>query len=98
MITEIDFYLSLFDEFLIVQNNDQEKIFWKLNAIIKLMQTAETLKGDGDFCENGLRMIMSLFNNYTSNSYEFNSKKFNPTSEIEKEIVLPILKHEFAVI
>jgi len=88
--TELDFYIFLFDEFLTANKDDYAKILWKLNSITKLMRVSD----DSEFCENGLRMIMTLFKDYTLESFENDGTEFNRSSEEEREIVLPILKQE----
>lgn len=94
MKTELDFYLSLFENFLKTKNNNEKKILWKLNSIIKVMEKANE-KHNSLFCENGLRLIMLLFKNYQFDSCDIESKKFDNSLPQEKEIIIPILREEF---
>ena len=90
---DIDFYLSLFDEFLKTNNHENKKVLWKLNSIVKLMEHAG--QKDNLFCENGLRMIMTLFNSFQFDSCDIESYSFENSSFQQKQIILPILKKEF---
>lgn len=67
MISEYDFYMNLYDDFIKTNNFKNDKILWKMNSIIKLMQLTEGSE-EGEFCESGLRMIMVLFNSYQFDS------------------------------
>jgi hypothetical protein len=62
------FYIDIFDEFLQTEDDPQKKFMWELKSIINLMQKAKGL--DDDFCENGLRMILTLFNDYKIEPWE----------------------------
>jgi len=94
MISEYDFYINLFDDFVETHDKENEKILWKTGSIIKLMKFTKSNE-EGDFCENALRMIMLLFKNYIFTPYELNSYELEITSNQEREIALPILKNEF---
>ena len=65
---ESSFYINIFDEFLDTEDDPQKKFMWELKSIINLMQKAKGL--DDDFCENGLRMILTLFNDYKIEPWE----------------------------
>lgn len=94
MITEYDFYMNLYDGFIKTNNFKNEKILWKMNSIIKLMKLTEGSE-KGEFCESGLRMIMTLFKSYKFDSCDIESKDFDHSSIQQKEIVIPILREEF---
>jgi hypothetical protein len=68
MMMESAFYINIFDEFLHTEDDPQKKLMWELKSIISLMHKAKGL--DDDFCENGLRMILTLFNNYEIEPWE----------------------------
>jgi len=68
MMMESSFYINIFDEFLDTEDDPQKKFMWELKSIINLMQKAKGL--DDDFCENGLRMILTLFNDYKIEPWE----------------------------
>jgi hypothetical protein len=68
MMMESAFFINVFDEFLHTEDDPQKKLMWELKSIINLMQKAKGL--DDDFCENGLRMILTLFNNYKIEPWE----------------------------
>ena len=92
--TEIDFYLSLYDSFLKTYGIDNQKILWKLNAIVKLMEVSNS-REDDLFCENGLRLIMTLFKDFQFDSCDIKSSDFESSSIPEREILIPILIEEF---
>ncbi len=94
MISEYDFYMNLYDDFIKTNNFKNDKILWKMNSIIKLMQLTEGSE-EGEFCESGLRMIMVLFNSYQFDSCDIKSKDFDNSSIHQKEIVVQILREEF---
>jgi hypothetical protein len=68
MIMESAFLINIFDEFLHTEDDPKKKLMWELKSIINLMQKAKGL--DDDFCENGLRMILTLFNEYKVEPWE----------------------------
>ena len=68
MMMESTFYINIFDEFLHTEDDPQKKFMWELKSIIHLMQKAKG--SDDDFCENGLRMILTLFNDYKIEPWE----------------------------
>jgi hypothetical protein len=88
MMMESSFYINIFDEFLDTEDDPQKKLMWELKSIINLMQKAKGL--DDDFCENGLRMILTLFNDYKIEPWEVfvngeeNSKNLFDDSELVK--------------
>jgi hypothetical protein len=96
MISEYDFYMNLYDEFIETRDQENEKILWKTNSIIKLMKFTEGNE-EGEFCENALRMIMVLFKHFSFSPYELSSYNFDNKSNQDKDIITPILKQEFNI-
>jgi hypothetical protein len=94
MINEYDFYMNLYDAFIKTNNIENDKILWKLNSIIKLMNLTEGSE-EGEICESGLRLIMALFKSYQFDSCDIKSKYFDNSSIQQKELVIPILRKEF---
>ncbi|MFW9772164.1 MAG: hypothetical protein ACFFFB_03265 [Candidatus Heimdallarchaeota archaeon] len=94
MISELDFYLSLYDNFLKTIGIDKKKILWKSNSIVKLMELVDKTNNN-QFCENGLRLIMTLFKDYQFDSCDIESSDFNLCSNLERESIMPILIKEF---
>jgi hypothetical protein len=95
--TENEFYINLFDDFLSTCDNPDEKIMWKLRSIIKLMDKSKNI--NGDFCENGLRMIMSLFDDYEIEPWEidfFIKEQGRIISENEQDEFVQILFDEIS--
>ena len=68
---------------------------WKLNAITETMNFSNDQNDDG-FCENALRMIMTLFRNYTIDDSEIDEVCLQDLKFDEKEVIIPILMEEFA--
>ncbi|MFX0010367.1 MAG: hypothetical protein ACFE9R_08635, partial [Candidatus Hermodarchaeota archaeon] len=66
----------------------------KTYKILELMKVTNE-KDPNDFVENGLRMIMLLFNNFKFNSCDLNSIDLNETPPEKKEELQHILKTEF---
>jgi len=60
---EFDFYMNIFDDFLLAKNDENQQIMWKMRTIIDLMKVTDG-QDDNGFMENALRMIMLLFNHY----------------------------------
>ena len=94
MMAECDFYMNLYDDFIKTENDENEKILWKMYKILDLMKATDGNDPDG-FMENGLRMIMLLFNYYNINSCDLSSFDLNETSPDKKEELRFILKTEF---
>ncbi|MFX1447903.1 MAG: hypothetical protein ACFFCG_07180 [Promethearchaeota archaeon] len=91
---ECDFIITIFDDFIKTRNDENDKILWKTNKILDLMKI--TNKNDlYGFMENGLRMIMVLFNNYKISPYELGSFDLSEISTDKKEELQFILKTEF---
>jgi hypothetical protein len=94
MMTEYDFYNNLYDDFLETRNDENNKVLWKMYKILELMKITDK-KDSSEFMENGLRMIMLLFNKYDINSCDLSSYDLMETVPDKKEKLLFILKEEF---
>ena len=93
MITECDIYKEIFNGFLKTQNDENEKALWKMKTILNLMKLTKN-NDQRDLCENGLRMIMILNNNYTIYPFEINTCPSDSSLPTSSEFV-SILKSEF---
>jgi len=91
---ECDFYMNLYEDFIKTRNDENDKILWKTYKILDLMKVADE-KDQNGFMENGLRMIMLLFNNFIINSCDISSSDLNETSSDKKEELICMLKKEF---
>ncbi len=91
---ECDFYMNLYEDFIKTRNDENDKILWKTYKILDLMKVADK-KDQNGFMENGLRMIMLLFNTFIINSCDISSSDLNETSSDKKEELLFVLKAEF---
>ena len=95
MITcECDFYMNIFDDFLLAKNDENQKIMWKMSTIIDLMKVTDA-QDDNAFMENALRMIMLLFNHYNMTPCELERNYFVDAQFDEKEELITVLKEEF---
>jgi len=94
MMAECDFYMNLYEDFIKTRNDENDKILWKMYKILDLMKVADE-KDQNGFMENGLRMIMLLFNNFIINSCDISSSDLNETSSDKKEELICMLKKEF---
>lgn len=92
MIVENKFYMSLFDDYLINSTDPEKKIMWKLNSIIRLMNMTKDY--ESDFCENALRMIMILFNEFEFEPWELDPGEPNDIPENDKNLFAQILFDE----
>jgi len=92
MITENQFYISLFDDYKKNYDDPEKKIMWKLNSIIQLMNM--TVDYESDFCENALRMILVLFNEIEFESWELELDNSMDLSENDKNSFVQILFDE----
>jgi len=93
-VCECDFYMNIFNDFLLAKNDENEKIMWKMRTIIDLMKVTDGQEDNG-FMENSLRMIMLLFNHYIMTPCELQRNYFVNTPFDEKEELITILKEEF---
>ena len=94
MMAECDFYKNLYDDFIKTRNDENDKILWKMYKILDLMKVSDGNDPNG-FMENGLRMIMLLFNSFDITSCDLSSNDFVETFPDKKEELLLILKGEF---
>lgn len=91
---EFEFLTSIYEGFLKTKNDQTHKFMWKLNSITKTMKFSNDQSDDG-FCENALRMIMSLFHNYIIDDSEVEETVNNESLFNDKDVILPILIEEF---
>ena len=91
---ECDFYMNIFDDFLLAKNDENQKIMWKMSTIIDLMKVTDA-QDDSEFMENALRMIMLLFNHYNMTPCELERNYFVNAPFDEKEELITVLKEEF---
>ena len=91
---ECDFYLHIFDDFLLAKNDENQKFMWKMRKIIDLMKITDG-QDDNGFMENALRMIMLLFNHYNITPCELERNYFVNAQFDEKEELMTVLKKEF---
>ena len=93
-VCEYDFYMNIFDDFLLAKNDENQKVMWKMYTIIDLMKITDD-QDDNGFMENALRMIMLLFNHYNLAPCELECNYFVNAPFEEKEELMTILKEEF---
>jgi hypothetical protein len=91
---ELEFLAAIYEGFLKTRNNETQKFIWKLNAITKTMKFSNNHSNKG-FCENALRMIMTLYCNYTIDESEIEGNSLKEPIFNDKEVILPILIEEF---
>ena len=94
MMSECDFYNNIYDDFLETRNDENDKILWKMYKIIDLMNITNEKDPNG-FMENGLRLIMLLFNRFRITMYDLRSDELLDTPSNEKEELMLILQKEF---
>ena len=92
MMVENQFYMSLFDDYLINSTDPEKKIMWKLNSIIRLMNMTKDY--ESDFCENALRMIMILYDEFEFEPWELDSDKPTDIPENDKNMFVQMLFDE----
>jgi len=93
-VREYDFYMNIFNDFLLAKNDENQKLMWKMRTIIDLMKTTDG-QDDNGFMENALRMIMLLFNHYIMTPCELERNYFVNAPFDEKEELITVLKKEF---
>jgi hypothetical protein len=91
---ELEFLAAIYAGFLKTRNDQTQKFIWKLNAITKTMKFSND-QGDNGFCENALRMIMTLFRNYIIDESEIEESSIKEPEFNDREVFLPILIEEF---
>lgn len=92
--SECGFYINTFDEFIKTNNNENEKALWKMKAIVELMKLTKE-NDQGDLCENGLRMIMLLHNNFVIYPFDINTSCVSKETIVNDNEFVSILKSEF---
>lgn len=98
LISEVEFFHGIFEEFLCLDNQLYENELWKLNSIIKLMQASDEFE-DKTMVEEGLKIIINLCKfkecGDLLDSYEIESHSISELAEPEKTLLGSILKVEF---
>lgn len=98
MISEVEFFNEIFEDFLCRDNQVQENELWKSHSIIKLMQNSVEFE-DQNIVEEGLKIIINLckFKDCGDllDSYEQESYPVNQLIESEKTLLNSILQAEF---
>ncbi len=94
VVCECDFYMNIFDDFLLAENDENQKIIWKMRTIIDLMKVTDG-QDDNGLMENALRMIMLLFNHYIMTPCELERNYFVNAPFDKKEELITVLKEEF---
>jgi len=98
LISEIEFFNEIFEDFICIENQVYKNKLWKSNSIIRLMQISCEIE-DTKIIEDGLKIILNLskFQEGGSlvDSYESESYSVNELIEPEKKILESILKAEF---
>ncbi len=93
-VCECDFYMNVFNDFLLAKNDANQKTMWKMRTIIDLMKTTDG-QDDNGFMENALRMIMLLFNQYYLTPCELECNYLINAPFDKKEELITVLKEEF---
>ncbi|MFX0105265.1 MAG: hypothetical protein ACFE75_07225 [Candidatus Hodarchaeota archaeon] len=98
MISEVEFFTGIFEDFLCLDNNFYENELWKSHSIIKLMKASVELENT-KIIEEGLNIIVNLCRfkecGDLLDSYEIESYSISELAEPEKTILGSILKAEF---
>ena len=94
MISEYDFYVNIYDDFIDTRNDENERILWKTHKIIDLMKITDGKDTNG-FMENSLRMIMLLFKYFKITSCDLCSFDLFDTPFNEREELMLTLQREF---
>ncbi|GAH44714.1 unnamed protein product [marine sediment metagenome] len=98
MISEVEFFNEIFENFLSLDNHILENELWKAHSIIKLMHNSVEFE-DENFVELGLKIIISLCKfkecGDLLDSYEQESYPVNQLVESEKILLNSILQAEF---
>ncbi len=101
MISEVEFFTEIFEDFLCLDNKLYENELWKSHSIIKLMLVSDELE-DKKIVEEGLNIIANLCRfkecGDLLDSYEIESHTISELAESEKTLLGSILKAEFTKI
>ncbi|MFX1418536.1 MAG: hypothetical protein ACFE9N_06420 [Promethearchaeota archaeon] len=98
MISEVEFFTEIFEDFLCLDGNFYENELWTANSIIKLMHTFNEFE-DKNIVEEGLKIIVNLSRFKECGAlfdyYEKESLSINDLAVTEKTLLGSILKAEF---
>ncbi|UCC18242.1 MAG: hypothetical protein JSV62_08990 [Promethearchaeota archaeon] len=98
MISEVEFFMDIFEDFLCLDSNFYENELWTANSIIKLMHTFNGFE-DKNIIEEGLKIIVNLSRFKECGAlldyYEKESLSINDLAVTEKTLLGSILKAEF---
>ncbi|MFX0040726.1 MAG: hypothetical protein ACFFCY_13415 [Promethearchaeota archaeon] len=98
MISEVELFGEIFDDFLGLDNKLYENDLWRSLSIIKLMQASDGITNK-KIVEEGLNIIINLYNfkecGALLDSYELESHSINELAGPEKTLLGSILKAEF---
>ena len=91
---ETDFYSRILEKYSEIKDDLTKIELWKYHSIIELTELSAKSTSK-DLIQNGLIIIMALFNNYLLNPYEADSKDNKDLLETERKILSSILIEEF---
>jgi hypothetical protein len=98
LISEVEFFQGIFEEFLHLDNQRYENEIWKSNSIIKLMFISDEFE-DQTMVAEGLKIIINLCRfkecGELFDPYELESRPIDEIAETEKNLLRSILKAEF---
>ena len=98
MISEVEFFHEIFEDFLSLDNHILENELWKSHSIIKLMLNSNEFE-DKNTVELALKIIISLCSfkecGDLLDTYEHESYPVNQLVESEKTLLNSILQVEF---
>ncbi|MBA7663011.1 hypothetical protein ES703_71044 [subsurface metagenome] len=98
MISEVEFFNEIFEDFICRDNQVHENELWKSHSIIKLMHNSDEFE-DKKLVELGLKIIINLCRfkecGDLLDSYEIESQSVNELPESEKTLLNSILQAEF---
>ncbi|MBY8991370.1 MAG: hypothetical protein KGD58_11500 [Candidatus Lokiarchaeota archaeon] len=98
MISEIEFFHDIFDEFVCLEETLQDNEIWKSSSIIKLMNVSHEFE-DKQMLAEGLKMILNLCKfrecGELIDFYDSESYHVNDLTGPDKGLVDSILKAEF---
>ena len=98
MISEIEFFHDIFEEFVCLEETLHDNDIWKSSSIIKLMNLSHEFE-DKQMIAEGLKMILNLckFREYGEliDFYDSKSYPVNDLTGPDKSLLDSILKAEF---
>ena len=96
MMTDIEFYSDIFEDFIDLGESLHDHEIWRSNSIIKLMKELD----NREIIEDGLKVILKLCtfkkNGYLFDSFELESYSSNTLLRPDKILLESILKEEFS--